>query len=98
NRLWARGQQVARLEKYESSPRPAARDGLEQQPYEFWICPASPESKGKATHGKFRKHAFLASQINSSYRAYHHSGLPGVCSTPQDFETHGDPRTRHGSQ
>ena len=53
---------VIGLEKHESSPRLAARDGMEQEPYEFWIRPAKPESKGKATHGKFRKHAFLASQ------------------------------------
>jgi hypothetical protein len=37
---------------------------MEQEPYEFWIRPAKPESKGKATHGKFRKHAFLASKKN----------------------------------
>src|SRR5229473_2803236 len=35
---------------------------MEQEPYEFWIRPAKPESQGEATHGKFRKHAFLASQ------------------------------------
>ncbi len=41
---------------------------MEQEPYEFWICPAKPESKGKATHGKFRKYAFLASQKTSFER------------------------------
>ena len=56
------------LEKHESSPRLAARDGMEQEPYEFWICPANPESEGKATHGKFRKYAFLASQKTSFER------------------------------
>jgi hypothetical protein len=50
------------LEKHESSPRLAARDGMEQEPYEFWICPANPESQGEATYGSIRKHAFLASQ------------------------------------
>jgi len=48
--------------KHESSPRLAARDGMEQEPYEFRIRPAGPEPKGKATHGSIRKHAFLASQ------------------------------------
>jgi len=38
---------------------------MEQEPYEFWIRPAKPESQGEATHGKFRKHAFLASQKTS---------------------------------
>jgi hypothetical protein len=41
-----------------SSPRLAARDGMEQEPYEFWICSMNPESKGKATYGAFREHAF----------------------------------------
>jgi hypothetical protein len=41
---------------------------MEQEPYEFWIRPAKPESQGKATHGKFRKHAFLASQKTSFER------------------------------
>jgi hypothetical protein len=41
-----------------SSPRLAARDGMEQEPYEFWIRPMNPESKGKATYGAFREHAF----------------------------------------
>ncbi len=54
--------------KHESSPRLAARDGMEQEPYEFRIRPAGPEPKGKATHGKFRKHAFLASQKMSFER------------------------------
>jgi hypothetical protein len=38
---------------------------MEQEPYEFWIRPAKPESQGKATHGKFRKYALLASQKTS---------------------------------
>jgi hypothetical protein len=38
---------------------------MEQEPYEFWTRPAKPESKGKATHGKFRKYAFLASKKTS---------------------------------
>src|SRR5437867_3461789 len=42
---------ATRLEKHESSPRLAARDGMEQEPYEFRIRPAKPGSKGKATHG-----------------------------------------------
>jgi hypothetical protein len=41
-----------------SSPRLAARDGMEQEPYEFWIRSMNPESKGKATYGAFREHAF----------------------------------------
>jgi len=40
--------------EHESSPRLAARDGMEQEPYEFRIRPAKPESKGKATHGSIR--------------------------------------------
>src|ERR1700687_2762296 len=52
---------VTGLEKHESSPRLAARDGMEQEPYEFRIRPAKPESQGEATYGSFRKHAFLAS-------------------------------------
>src|SRR5690242_20939775 len=43
------------MELFESSPRLAARDGMEQEPYEFRSCPASialrsssiPGSKGK---------------------------------------------------
>src|SRR5215475_942591 len=43
------------MELFESSPRLAARDGMEQEPYEFRSCPARiakrsssiPESKGK---------------------------------------------------
>src|SRR5260370_2950132 len=35
---------------------------MEQEPYEFWICPANLESQGEATQGAFRKYAFLASQ------------------------------------
>ncbi len=27
------------------------RDGMEQEPYEFRIRPAKPESQGKATYG-----------------------------------------------
>src|SRR5260370_7141977 len=49
----------------ESSPRLAARDGMEQEPYE---SRAAPGSKGKATHGAFRKYAFLASQKTSFER------------------------------
>jgi hypothetical protein len=45
-----------------SSPRLAARDGMEQEPYEFWIRSMNAESKGKATYGAFHEHAFLASQ------------------------------------
>ena len=41
-----------------SSPRLAARDGMEQEPYEFWIRSMNSESKGKATYGTFREHAF----------------------------------------
>jgi hypothetical protein len=35
---------------------------MEQEPYEFWICPANPESQGEATYGSIREHALLASQ------------------------------------
>jgi len=41
---------------------------MEQEPYEFWVCPANPESQGKATYGSFRKHAFLASHKTSFER------------------------------
>ncbi len=40
---------------------------MEQEPYEFRIRPAKPESQGEATYGKFRKHAFLASQKTSFF-------------------------------
>src|SRR5258707_8529953 len=62
--IWASRQKlrVADLEKHESSPRLAARDGMEQEPYEFRIRWAKPGSQGEATYGSFRKHAFLASQ------------------------------------
>jgi hypothetical protein len=43
---------------------------MEQEPYEFWTRPARPEPKGKATHGKFRKHAFLASKKTSFEHGY----------------------------
>src|SRR5216683_3115667 len=56
------------LEKHESSPRLAARDGMEQEPYEFRIRLAKPGSEGEATHGTIRKHAFLASQKTSFER------------------------------
>src|SRR5258707_14149447 len=62
--IWASRQKlrVADLEKHESSPSLAARDGMEQEPYEFRIRWAKPGSQGEATYGSFRKHAFLASQ------------------------------------
>ena len=41
---------------------------MEQEPYEFWIRPAKPESQGEATYGSIRKHAFLASQKMSFER------------------------------
>ena len=31
---------------------------MEQEPYEFWIGSMNPESKGKATYGAVREHAF----------------------------------------
>jgi len=34
------------LEKHQSSPRLAARDGMEQEPYEFRIRPSESEIKG----------------------------------------------------
>jgi hypothetical protein len=44
---------------------------MEQEPYEFQVfAPAKPESKGKATHGIFRKHALLASQKKSFERGH----------------------------
>ena len=51
--LWSRMLGVKK-----SSPRLAARDGMEQEPYEFWIRLINPGSKGKATYGAFREHAF----------------------------------------
>jgi hypothetical protein len=33
-------------EKHESSPRPAARDGMEQEPYEFRIRPSGAGIRG----------------------------------------------------
>jgi hypothetical protein len=46
--FWASRQELrgAYLEKNESSPRPAARDGMEQEPYEFRIRPSESEIKG----------------------------------------------------
>src|SRR5262249_713539 len=46
------------------SPRLAARDGMEQEPYEFRIRPAKPESKGKATeHPQTRLACFTEKQF-----------------------------------
>src|SRR5260370_36165494 len=42
--------------------------GWSRNPTSSGCCPAKPESKGKATHGKFRKYAFLASQKTSFER------------------------------
>src|SRR5260370_34558206 len=69
-RNWASRQELGGtdLEKDESWPRLAARDGMEQEPYEFRICAAKPKPKGKATHGAFRKYAFLASHKTSFER------------------------------
>src|SRR5438445_2384754 len=63
-RNWASRQELGDtdLEKHASSPRLPARDGMEQEPYEFRIRWAKPGSQGEATYGSFRKHAFLASQ------------------------------------
>jgi len=47
--LRARSSGRINLEKHESSPRLAARDGMEQEPYEFRIRSAKPESQGEAT-------------------------------------------------
>src|SRR5260370_39741455 len=89
--LRARSSGATDLEKHESSPRLAARDGMEQEPYEFRIRPAKPESQGKATHGKFRKHALLASQKTSFERgrllrmargAFSAAGLTSAIATP----------------
>jgi hypothetical protein len=41
---------------------------MEQEPYEFRIRSAKPESQGEATYGSFRKHAFLASLKTSFVR------------------------------
>jgi hypothetical protein len=53
---------------------------MEQEPYEFRIRPAKPESKGKATHGSIRKHAFLASHKMFFLSADARSEWFGVCS------------------
>jgi len=53
---------------------------MEQEPYEFPIRPAKPESKGKATHGSIRKHAFLASHKMVFLSADARSEWLGVCS------------------
>src|SRR5260370_13381041 len=66
--LRARSSGGTDLEKHESSPRLAARDGMEQEPYEFRIRLAKPGSEGEATHGTLRKYAFLASQKTSFER------------------------------
>src|SRR5712692_2927443 len=66
--LRARSSGGTDLEKHESSPRLAARDGMEQEPYEFRIRSVKPGSEGEATHGTLRKHAFLASQKTSFER------------------------------
>src|ERR1700687_1402769 len=42
--------------------------GWSRKHYEFRIRPAKLESKGKATYGSFRKHAFLASTKTSFKR------------------------------
>src|SRR5216684_3820666 len=81
--LRARSSGGTDLEKHESSPRLAARDGMEQEPYEFWICPANLESKGEATHGAFRKYAFLASQKMIFLSVDPHSELPESVQRPR---------------
>src|SRR5215472_18494809 len=60
---------------------------MEQEPYEFRGCRAKPGSKGKATHGEFRKHAFLASRTKFSPRG-----------GPLDLARRSAPRPRLASQ
>jgi hypothetical protein len=49
---------------------------MEQEPYEFWICPAKPESKGKASA------AFVAARKDD--RNIPNTRLP--CFTEKSFE------------
>src|SRR5260370_31372373 len=93
--LRARSSGGTDLEKHESSPRLAARDGMEQEPYEFRIRPAKPESQGKARHGKFRKHALLASQ-KRVLSADACSEWLGVRSAPRVYVGNRNARRRHG--
>jgi hypothetical protein len=55
---------------------------MEQEPYEFRIRPAKPESKGKATHGSIRKYAFLASHQTVFLSADARSEWLGVYAAP----------------
>jgi hypothetical protein len=55
---------------------------MEQEPYEFRIRPAKPESKGKATHGSIRKYAFLASHQTIFLSADARSEWLGVYAAP----------------
>ena len=44
--------------EHKSSPRPGARDGMKREPYELRVLPSRTESKGQATNGDFKFHAF----------------------------------------
>ena len=68
---------------------------MEQEPYEFRIRPAKPESQGKATHGKFRKHALLASQ-KTSFERGRLLRMARVRSAPQVYVGNRNARRRHG--
>src|ERR1700687_3544093 len=72
---------VTGLEKHESSPRLAARDGMEQEPYEFRI------RSTKRNHRVRRRTEYYAStpsllQLKRVLSADAHSGLLGVCPAP----------------
>src|SRR5713226_7790718 len=81
---WASRQKLVglHLEKRESSPRLAARDGMEQEPYEFRIRLAKPESEGRrrTDHSASTPSLLHRKQVLS---ADPHSELRGVCPTPQ---------------
>src|SRR5580698_5573434 len=69
-----------------SSPRLAARDGMEQEPYEFWVCSMNPESKGKATYGAVREHAFPRfTKVERIFLALRLTASLGVRLALQDF-------------
>src|SRR6267378_2739210 len=93
--LRARSSGATDLEKHESSPRLAARDGMEQEPYEFRIRPAKPESQGRrrTDHSANTPSLLHTKRILS---ADAHSELSGVCPTPQMHARSCCARRKHG--
>src|SRR6266849_3862852 len=79
----------------ESSPRPGARDGMKQEPYELRSSATRSRSKGEATHGDSQHHAFpgftkiyeVAASGRSVLRRglVHTSRLPQACTSGENY-------------